>query len=74
MQAYSTSNPAEARAGRRAQFAGRVTTLAIGGVPVTGFVHSVQENDLSSPSEWMIKVHVKELITHKPNRRSYKAR
>lgn len=74
MKTYLTNNPVEARAGRRAQFAGRITTFAIGGVSVTGLVHSVQEIAPSSPSEWMIKVSLRELITYKPHRRSYAAR
>lgn len=74
METFLTTDPIEARACRRAQYAGWVAAFSFGRVAVTGIVHSVKEHALSSPKFWTIRIQVKAMPVAKANRRSYAAR
>jgi hypothetical protein len=65
VQTFQTTYLIEARACRRAQFAGWIKTLNVGGASITGLVHSVKEDTLSNPAQWTIQIIAKEQRTFK---------
>ena len=69
LQTFQTSDLVEARRCRRAQFAGRISTVQVSGASVTGFVHSVLEEPFIAPAQWTIKIVPKDLPKFKPLRR-----
>jgi hypothetical protein len=56
MQTIETTNPAEARRARYAQYRGEKATITLMGLTVTGVVHSVMEVTPSSPQCWIVSV------------------
>ncbi len=56
MQRFETTQFIEARRCRYAQFGGRQARVTLGGVTVTGIVHSVMEDASSKPKKWIIKI------------------
>ena len=69
LQTFQTSDLVEARRCRRAQFAGRISTVQVSGTSVTGLVHSVLEEPFTAPAQSTIKIVPKDLPKFKPLRR-----
>ena len=55
MQIYQTNDVIEARTCRRAQFAGVVKEVMLGGISITGLVHSVKEENFV-PRQWTVTI------------------
>jgi hypothetical protein len=56
MQTFETTDLKTAQRCRYAQFTGQKKTLSMCGSEVTGMVHSVMEDALSTPKKWVIKI------------------
>ena len=55
VQIFQTNDVIEARTCRRAQFAGVVKEVMLGGISITGLVHSVREETLT-PGQWTVAI------------------
>jgi hypothetical protein len=69
MQTFRTSDPNVARRCRRAQFSGRIMTLTLDGISVSGVFHSVREDFGTGQTQWTIAVIPKIQATYTPKRR-----
>jgi hypothetical protein len=67
VQIFQTNDIIEARTCRRAQFAGVVKEVTLGGISITGLVHSVREETLI-PGQWTIAIIPKAIPTFKSRR------
>jgi hypothetical protein len=67
VQIFQTNDVIEARTCRRAQFAGVVKEVMLGGVSITGLVHSVREETLI-PGQWTIAIIPKAIPAFKSRR------
>ena len=56
MQTIEITNPLEARRCRFAQYRGLKARLILNGVPVTGMIRAVKEDQSSTPTRWMVTV------------------
>ncbi|MBR0716916.1 hypothetical protein [Bradyrhizobium liaoningense] len=56
MFTYETADQKEVRRFRIAQFNGRMATVKSGSKAVTGFVHSVLEQESAIPPRWTITI------------------
>jgi hypothetical protein len=55
VQIFQTNDVIEARTCRRAQFAGVVKEVMLGGISITGLVHSVKE-EAFVPRQWTVTI------------------
>jgi len=69
MQTIQTNDENEARTCRRAQFAGRVAEVTVGGIKMTGLVYAVKEDTAVIPMQWSITISPKAIPTFKPQRK-----
>lgn len=67
VQIFQTNDVIEARTCRRAQFAGVVKEVTLGGISITGLVHSVKEETLV-PGQWTVAIIPKAIPTFKSRR------
>jgi hypothetical protein len=67
VQVFQTNDVIEARTCRRAQFAGVVKEVVLGGISITGLVHSVKEETIV-PKQWTITIVPKALPVFKSRR------
>ena len=56
MQKFETCDEVEAQRCKRAQYLGRVSTIALSGSYVTGLVYSVVEDGASLPKKWIVRI------------------
>ena len=56
MQTIEITNPLEARRCRFAQYRGLKARLILNGVPVTGMIRAVKEDNSSTPTRWTVTV------------------
>jgi hypothetical protein len=64
VQIFQTNDVIEARTCRRAQFAGVVKEVTLGGISITGLVHSVKEEPLI-PGQWTVAIIPKPIAAFK---------
>ena len=67
MQIFQTNDVIEARTCRRAQFAGVIKEVMLGGISITGLVHSVQEETFV-PKQWTVTIIPKAIPVFKSKR------
>jgi hypothetical protein len=67
VQIFQTNDVIEARTCRRAQFAGVVKEVTLGGISITGLVHSVREETLI-PRQWTVAIIPKPVPVFKSRR------
>jgi hypothetical protein len=67
VQIFQTNDVIEARTCRRAQFAGVVKEVTLGGISITGLVHSVKEEPLI-PGQWTVTIIPKAIPAFKSRR------
>jgi hypothetical protein len=67
VQIFQTNDVIEARTCRRAQFAGVVKEVTLGGISITGLVHSVREETLI-PRRWTVAIIPKAIPVFKSRR------
>jgi hypothetical protein len=67
VQIFQTNDVIEARTCRRAQFAGVVKEVTLGGISITGLVHSVREETLV-PRQWTVAIIPKAVPVFKSRR------
>ena len=67
MQIFQTNDVIEARTCRRAQFAGVVKEVMLGGISITGLVHSVKEETFV-PRRWTVTIIPKAMPDFKSRR------
>jgi hypothetical protein len=56
VQTIEITNPLEARRCRFAQYRGQKARLILNGLPVTGMIRAVKEDNSSTPTRWMVTV------------------
>ncbi len=56
MQIIRTNDENEARTCRRAQFAGRVAEITVGGITTSGLVYAVKADPAVTPAQWTITI------------------
>jgi hypothetical protein len=61
MQKFETTSATEAQRCRRAQYCGLISTVALAGSTVTGYVRSVAEDNSKSPKRWIVTIDLKSL-------------
>jgi hypothetical protein len=67
VQIFQTNDVIEARTCRRAQFAGVVKEVMLGGISITGLVHSVREESFG-PKQWTVTIIPKAMPVFKSKR------
>ena len=67
MQIFQTDDVIEARTCRRAQFAGVIKEVMLGGISITGLVHSVKEETFV-PKRWTVAIIPKAIPVFKSKR------
>jgi hypothetical protein len=67
VQIFQTNDVIEARTCRRAQFSGVVKEVTLGGISITGLVHSVREETLI-PGQWTVAIIPKAIPAFKSRR------
>jgi hypothetical protein len=67
VQIFQTNDVIEARTCRRAQFAGVIKEVMLGGISITGLVHSVKEETFV-PRRWTVTIIPKAIPFFKSNR------
>jgi hypothetical protein len=67
VQIFQTNDVIEARTCRRAQFAGVVRQVMLGGISITGLVHSVKEESFV-PRQWTVTIIPKAIPVFKSKR------
>ena len=67
MQIFQTNDVIEARTCRRAQFAGVIKEVMLGGIAITGLVHSVKEETFV-PKRWTVTIIPKAIPVFKSKR------
>jgi hypothetical protein len=67
VQIFQTNDVIEARMCRRAQFAGVAKEVMLGGISITGLVHSVKE-DSFVPGQWTVTIIPKTIPVFKSKR------
>jgi hypothetical protein len=54
VQTIEITDQSEARRCRRAQYSGQKATMMLNGVPVTGVIIAVKEDELCTPTRWTV--------------------
>jgi hypothetical protein len=67
VQIFQTDDVIEARTCRRAQFAGVIKEVMLGGIAITGLVHSVKEETFA-PRRWTVTIIPKAMPDFKSRR------
>jgi hypothetical protein len=67
VQIFQTNDVIEARTCRRAQFAGVIKEVILGGISITGLVHSVME-EAFVPKRWTVTIIPKAIPVFKSKR------
>jgi hypothetical protein len=67
VQIFQTNDVIEARTCRRAQFAGVIKEVMLGGISITGLVHSVKEETFV-PKRWTVMIIPKAIPVFKSKR------
>jgi hypothetical protein len=62
MQTFETADPKLARRCRYDQHRGQKTAVTVGGLLVTGLVHSIMEVKSGSPTRWIVTIVAKPSI------------
>jgi hypothetical protein len=67
VQIFQTNDVIEARTCRRAQFTGLVKEVMLGGIYITGLVHSVKEESFV-PKQWTVTIIPRAIAVFKSKR------